>query len=70
MEDNVIFEWMIHGMELSIVLGIGIVVWWVRSSQSSSSSQSLSADGYKKNVNENSTVASADADIGSHKSPR
>ncbi len=30
LEDNTIFEWMIHIMELSVVVGIGVVVWYTK----------------------------------------
>lgn len=33
MEDNTAFEWMMKFMELGVVLGIGVVVWFIKSQQ-------------------------------------
>lgn len=30
MEDHIVFEWMIHIMELSVVIGIGVVIWYIK----------------------------------------
>lgn len=30
MEDNTVFEYMIHTMELGVVIGIGVVVWYTK----------------------------------------
>ncbi len=35
MEDNFVFEWLIHTMEIGVVIGIGVVVWYIKSKNKS-----------------------------------
>lgn len=49
MEDNTVFEFVLHIMEASIVIGIAVVVWYLKTQQKKSNDESQRINNHNEN---------------------